>query len=133
MLEHIIQTTAYPKALLTFHLHLVSQITDDFHLFAASMNACIALANKAGLNQKVAPVAALTLQISEEQTQFKVSHVPSPGSGAVVDVVFSSDLEVVHMESSLSGDSAIDIFGALMSCEGSLTKEVGGLIRLNYM
>ena len=50
MLEIILQTTTYPKMAISFQLHLVSSTNDGFQLFSACANACIALANKAGLN-----------------------------------------------------------------------------------
>ena len=64
VLEQLIQTTAYPKMIVSFNLNIVSSQPmsvapelqakkiwqGEFHLFSACMNACIALINRAGLN-----------------------------------------------------------------------------------
>ena len=66
VLEQLVQTTAYPKTVLTFNLTFVQNNNNQtINLFGACINACIVLLNQAGINQKQAPFAAFTLCLKE--------------------------------------------------------------------
>ena len=65
-MEMIILRTAHPKQVFTFQVNLVGAMNSDkLHAntqhFAACVNACISLLNMAGIAQKEAPCAAMTV------------------------------------------------------------------------
>ena len=133
LLEIILQTTAYPKMAICFQLHLVTPTNDGFQLFAACANACIALSNKAGLNQMVAPVTAMTLCIKEDGDRFEVAQNDLGQNTDIIDVVFGEGLEIVYLETVESrGGGLSDVMGALMSAESELTASAKKLISINY-
>ena len=80
VLEQLVQTIAYPKTLLTFNLNVV-QISDDSQLFPACVNCCIILLNQAGINQKQAPFAAMTLKLDDNQ----------------IEIVCDQNLQILHL------------------------------------
>ena len=96
ILEQIVQTISYPRTLLTFTISLVScRDNCEANLVPACVNACICMLNRAGINQKVAPLAALTVQLNDSQPPLFTNFAPS---GTLVELVIDPDFNVLSIE-----------------------------------
>jgi hypothetical protein len=97
-LEQIVQTIAYPRTLLTFTLSLVScKGNSELNLLPACLNACICLLNRAGINQKAAPFAALTLQF-RGQSEVRATDFLDDGESTMVELTTDDQCNILAMQ-----------------------------------
>lgn len=115
----------------------------DFHLFAASLNACIVMLNLAGINQKKAMFAAVTLLIEKNGEQYStttdlsyVNQQNNKTNAVIIDLVSDQYLNILHLETQMStGSEVIDVMAALdePQVQKYVTQIVKTQLQINYV
>jgi len=92
---------------MTFTLTFVNNsLNSDTNTFAACVNACISVLNRAGINQKHAPFAAMTLQFDNDGS-VKTTDFKRDSKSTLVDLVCDTNCNVLHLET-MQGSNALD-------------------------
>ena len=101
---------AYPKQVFTFTVSVVHENSAQAysHVFAASLNACIALLNQTGIAQREAPCAAMTVGYNSQSKTFRTDdHSDCDSFIDLVVSLASNDLNFVILTTKGASGNAI--------------------------